>query len=157
MGAAGAGKSTVGRALADELGWPFTDGDDLHLPSSIEKMRRGEGLTDGERWPWLERVRGAIEAAAHAGRPLVVACSALRHSYRLFLAEGLDGVRFVFLRGSRDLLALRLSGRTGHFASAALLDSQLASLETPADGVLTLDAALPVDVLVRRIVQSLRS
>lgn len=156
MGAAGAGKSTVGRALADELGWTFVDADDLHVASSIEKMGAGIGLSDADRWPWLERVRGVMEAAGRTQRSLVVACSALRESYRTYLFEGLDAVRLVFLQGPAELLQSRLQRRTGHFAAANLLHSQLEALEPPA-GALTLDAGLPVAVLVDRIRESLRS
>jgi gluconokinase len=150
MGAAGAGKSTVGRALADELGWAFTDADDLHDAESIAKMRQGIGLDDAERWPWLRRVKSVVAAAASAGRHHVVACSALREQHRAFLGGGHPDIRLVFLQAEAGLLADRLRRRTGHFAGADLLHSQLEALEPPSDAV-TVDAARPVEELVRDI------
>ena len=154
MGAAGAGKSTVGRALADELGWPFTDADDLHDAGSIAKMRQGIGLEDAERWPWLRRVKSVVAAAASTGRDHVVACSALRGQHRAFLGGGHPDIRFVFLQAGAGLLAERLRRRTGHFAGADLLHSQLEALEPPSDA-LTVDAARPVEELVRDIRRAL--
>jgi gluconokinase len=151
MGAAGAGKTTVGRALADAAAWSFLDADDLHAPSSIERMAAGEPLTESERAPWLWRVRGAIEEALCAERSLVVACSALRKEHRDVLTAGLAGVRLVFLDASPELLRHRLVTRKGHFASSALLDSQLSVLERPDADVLTVDASLPVDTLVAAV------
>ncbi len=154
MGAAGAGKSTVGQALAQALGWPFTDADDLHDAGSIARMRQGIGLEDAERWPWLARVRVVVEEAAAAGRDHVVACSALREQHRTFLGGQRSAVRFVYLQADAALLADRLRARTGHFAGAGLLHSQLEALEPPADA-LTLDAARPVEELVRDIRRAL--
>jgi gluconokinase len=155
MGPSGSGKSTVGRALADALGWSFADADDLHAPESIDRMRQGIGLSDVERQPWLERVRRVIELHAEAGRNLVLACSALRAAYREYLTAAGADVRFVFLRGTPELLKTRLARRTGHFAAAGLLHSQLETLEPPAQA-LEVDAARPVAVLVEEITRSLR-
>lgn len=152
IGVAGSGKSTVGRALAARLGWRFHDADDLHAPASVERMRRGEPLDDELRQPWLRRVRQLIEAAAVAGEPTVIACSALKDRYRRTLADGIEGIRFVLLRGDPALLRERLERRAGHFAGARLLESQLAALELPADA-LAVDVSLPVDAIVDRIVQ----
>jgi gluconokinase len=154
-GAAGAGKSTVGRALADSLGWAFYDADDLHSPENIARMGRGEGLSDELRWPWLSKVRHLITTAIDAGEDAVVACSALKEAYRRYLADGLPPVVFVFLAADDGLLRSRLAQRAGHFAGPALLDSQLATMEPPRDAV-TVDAALPVDTLVERIRATLR-
>jgi gluconokinase len=151
MGAAGAGKTTVGRALADAAGWTFLDADDLHAASSIERMAAGEPLTEAERRPWLWRVRAAIEEALCAERPLVVACSALRKEHREVLTDGLAGIRLVFLDASSQLLHHRLVTRKGHFASSALLESQLSVLEPPGPDVLTVDASLPVATLVATV------
>jgi gluconokinase len=149
MGPAGAGKSTVGRALAEALGCPFRDADNLHSPESIEKLRAGRRLTDEDRLPWLRRVHQEIlRLASDAGG--VVACSALRQRYRAILAEGVPDVRWVYLQASPDVLRSRLSTRRGHFAGPAIVDSQLEALEPPADA-LTLDATLPVDALVAHI------
>jgi gluconokinase len=149
-GVTGVGKSTVGRALAEALGWEFYDADDLHLPEDREQMRRGEGLTDAQRQPWLERVRAVLVDVAGRGANAVVACSALKRQYRDMLAEGLASVRFVFLTAPPHVLRARLEQRTGHFAGVPLLASQLATVELPADG-LVFDAALPVTTLVALI------
>jgi gluconokinase len=154
MGPAGAGKSTVGRALADELGWAFTDADDLHAAESVAKMRHGVGLDDDERWPWLERVRAVADAALESNQPCVIACSALREQYRAFLGAGRQGVTFVYLEAPPHVLAARLRERRGHFASVDLLHSQLQALEPPA-GALTVDATQPVMAVVREIRRAL--
>jgi gluconokinase len=149
-GAAGAGKTTVGRALAAALRCAFYDADDLHRPEDIAQMARGEQLTDAQRQPWLQRVRAVIEAAAAAGHDAVVACSALRDAYRRTLADGIEDVRFVYLAAGAALLRDRLSGRIGHFAGVALLESQLATLEPPRDAIVV-DAAAPVPQLVEEL------
>jgi gluconokinase len=149
MGAAGAGKTTVGRALADALGWPFHDADDEHTPENRARMQRGEPLTDALRQPWLDRVRAILEEAATRDENAVIACSALRQQYRDLLSGDLP-VRFVFLRADADALRRRLRQRTDHFAGIALVDSQLATLEEPSNA-LTLDATLPVDEVVATI------
>ena len=154
MGPAGAGKSTVGRALAQSLGGSFIDADDLHAAVSVEKMRQGIPLTDEDRWPWLRQVKAAVERRAASREPVVLACSALRQEYRDYLRTGLEDVRIVFLNGTSALLQSRLDRRTGHFAGKELLKSQLDALEPPADA-LTLDAALPSERLVALIVATL--
>ena len=153
-GVSGSGKTTVGRALAARLDWRFHDADDLHAPASIDRMRRNLPLDDELRQPWLERVRAVVEEAARDTRGTVIACSALRNSYRRRLADGIDGVRFVLLQGDPGLVRERLERREGHFAGSGLLDSQLAALESPAHA-LTIDVALPVDAIVDRIVSAL--
>lgn len=155
-GVTGSGKSTVGRALADRLGWHFHDADDLHSPEHVERMRRNEPLDDALRLPWLLRVRAVVEEAARDGRGQVIACSALKAQYRETIAGGFRGVRFVHLTGDADLLRDRLALRAGHFAGPGLLDSQLLALEVP-DDALTLDVALPVDALVDAIERDLRT
>ena len=154
-GVAGSGKTTVGRALAERLHWTFYDADDLHTAENRDRMQRGWPLDDARREPWLRRVRAVIEWALSEGAGAVIACSALKARYRATLSEGLSGVRFVFLEADRTLLLERLSERTGHFAGASLLDSQLEALEPPMDG-LSLDASQPVSVLVDAIVSRLR-
>ncbi len=126
MGVSGAGKSAIGTALAAALGVPFVDGDDLHAQANVARMAAGIPLTDADRAPWLERV-GATLAAAPDG--LVVACSALKRAYRDAIRAAVPDVAFVHLAGSPELLRRRLDGRVGHFMPAALLDSQLATLE----------------------------
>jgi gluconokinase len=149
IGVAGSGKTTVGRALAETLGWAFYDADDLHAPDDRERMRRGEALTDRMRQPWLERVRAVIVRAANRNEHAVIACSALKQRHRDVLSRGLP-TRFVFLSADADVLRARLQHRPNHFAGVALLESQLATLEPPSH-VLALDAALSVDALVARI------
>jgi carbohydrate kinase (thermoresistant glucokinase family) len=152
IGAAGAGKTTVGRALAAALGWRFVEGDDLHSPAHVEQMRQGIPLSDEDRAPWLQRVRDAIEESIRSRTPTVVACSALRRRYRELLGHGLPSVRFVFLDADATVLRARLESRTGHFMPAALLPSQLATLERPrADEALTVDATAPVAAQIEAI------
>jgi gluconokinase len=148
MGVAGAGKTTVGQALADALGWQFVEGDELHPPANIDKMRAGLALSDADRLPWLEALSARIGALDRGGRSAVVACSALTRGYRARLAAAAGDVRFVYLRADAPLLEYRLRTRPGHFAGAALLSSQLAILEEPGGSALTLDASLPPDALV---------
>jgi gluconokinase len=140
MGVSGSGKSTVAGILAGRLGWDLEEGDDLHPAANVAKMAAGEPLTDEDRWPWLDRVAGWVRAHTAAGRPGVITCSALKRSYRDRLRG--DHVVFVYLAGSREVLAQRLAARTDHFMPAALLDSQLAALEPPGDG----ENALTVEV-----------
>jgi len=149
IGVAGTGKTTVGRALAETLGWGFYDADDLHATEDRERMRRGEALTDIMRQPWLERVRAVIVRAANRNEHAVIACSALKQQYRDVLSRGLP-TRFVFLSADADVLRARLQQRPNHFAGVALLESQLATLEPPSHA-LALDAALSVDALVARV------
>ena len=149
MGVAGSGKTTVGAALAAALGWHFVDADDLHAPASVAKMARGEPLNDSDRWPWLDRLRGIIDDALAGGGGLVLACSALKASYRARLAGGDAGgrVRFVHLAGTPELFRARLAKRSGHFMKPEMLDSQLSTLEVPGDAI-TVDAAQPVPDVV---------
>lgn len=132
MGVSGSGKSTIGALLAERLGVPFLDADDLHPITNVDKMSAGQPLTDEDRWPWLERVGEAIAAASGTG--IVVACSALKRSYRDAIRANAPGAEFVYLDGSRELLASRLGSREGHFMPATLLDSQLAALERLGEG-----------------------
>lgn len=146
MGAAGSGKSTVGRLLAERLGWPFLDGDDFHPPANVNKMRMGIALTDADRLPWLHGLRKLASRSGSA----VIACSALKESYRLILSGGDPRVRFVYLRADPTLLASRLEKRTGHFFTRPLLESQLAALEEPA-GAIVVDASRPPEAIVEQI------
>jgi gluconokinase len=135
MGVAGSGKTTHGRALAAALSWDFADADDFHPPANIAKMSSGTALTDADRAPWLASLRAEIERRLSAEKPFVLACSALKQSYRDALWADRPRMRLVFLDGPRDLLASRLAARTGHFAGPGLLASQLRDLEPPADAV----------------------
>jgi gluconokinase len=149
MGVSGCGKSSVGAALGQSLGIPYKDGDDLHPAANVEKMRAGIPLTDDDRWPWLARVAQVL----HQHAPVIVGCSALRRAYRDRIRAGAGGdVRFVHLTGSRDIIAARMTARTGHYMPATLLDSQFATLEPPdPDEALTLDIAAPLPALVDSI------
>ena len=140
MGVTGAGKTTVGRLLAEQLGWGFADADDFHPAANVEKMGRGIPLSDTDRIPWLERLRAEITRWVAEGRDVVLACSALKRSYRRVLDPGLPEVRFVYLKGTADLIANRLRSRKGHFAGESLLAGQFADLEEP-KSALTIDIA----------------
>lgn len=156
-GVSASGKSTVGEALAKRLGWVFEDGDALHPAANIAKMRAGIPLTDSDRWPWLEAIGAWVDTRITAGEPAVVACSALKRSYRDLLRRGRPQMHIVSLQVSRDVLAARLKSRHGHFFRASLLDSQLASFEPPgpAEHTLVVDGAAPVPGIVEEIVQRL--
>src|SRR2546425_4323144 len=129
MGVSGSGKTTIAKALADRLGWAFEEGDDLHPGSDVTKMHSGHPLDDRDRWPWLEKVAGWIDGWRQAGKSGVITCSALKRSYRDFLARGRPEVRLLYLHGDIELIAARLAARRGHFMPASLLGSQLATLE----------------------------
>ncbi|SEB08545.1 gluconokinase [Leifsonia sp. 21MFCrub1.1] len=130
MGVSGSGKTTVGRQLAERLGVAFVDADDLHPESNRQKMAGGTPLTDHDRWPWLDAVARTVSACLGSGRGIVVACSALRRSYRDALRAGAGAdVVFAHLTGSADLLHARMAARPGHFMPPALLRSQLETLE----------------------------
>lgn len=145
MGVSGSGKSSLGKALAEAEGWDFQEGDDLHPAANIAKMRAGVPLEDEDRWPWLDRVAGWIAEHLHAGRPGVVACSALKRSYRDRLRQAGDGVRFVYLRVPREELQRRMRQRQ-HFMPPALLDSQLQTLQEPTADEAALTVAATHDV-----------
>ena len=154
MGITGAGKSTVGAALAARLGWRFIEADDFHTESSWKKLERGEPLTDADRAPWLSRLRQELESVRARGESAVLACSALRESYREALKPaGLASgeMRFVYLQADRDLTAERLADRPAHRASPRILDSQIAALEEPHDA-LALSNALAPETIVERVV-----
>jgi len=134
MGVVGAGKTTIGRLLAQQSGWEFADADDFHPNSNVEKIRHGIPLTDEDRQPWLDRLRSAILQWIAEGRNVALACSALKKKYRQQLEAGAE-VRFVYLKGSADLIAKRLRARHGHFADEHILASQFADLEVPESAI----------------------
>ena len=156
-GVSGSGKTTVGSLLAGRLGWPFTDADALHPAANIAKMQSGLPLSDADRHPWLATVGTRMDAYAESGQSAVLACSALKRSYREQLLAGRPEARMVFLHVTREELEARLHARHGHFFPAALLDSQLADLQypEPAEGVLVVDATTPpeqaVDLIIARL------
>jgi gluconokinase len=130
FGVSGAGKTTIGKLLAHELGWRFIEADDFHPLANVEKMRSGHPLTDEDRWPWLERLRQQIKRSLAAGENAVLACSALKRAYRDRLHVS-DQVKFVYLRGDFALVEKQLRSRRRHFMDPNLLQSQFDDLEEP--------------------------
>jgi gluconokinase len=153
MGVTGAGKTTVGQALAEQLHWTFADADDFHSAANIAKMRAGISLTDRDRIPWLASLKQAIAGWLAAKENVVLACSALRSAYRQVLVRSPE-VKLVYLRVSRELVAERLAVRQNHYMNPQLIASQFATLEEPA-GAVTIDAALPTPQAVSNIRQAL--
>jgi gluconokinase len=149
MGVVGAGKTTVGQLLAEQLGWEFADADDFHPTSNVEKIRNGIPLDDADREPWLELLRAAIINWTAEGRSVVLACSALKRTYRQKLEAG-PQVRFVYLKGSASLIAERLRARHAHFAGEQILASQMADLEEP-EGALTVSISAAPQQIVEEI------
>lgn len=148
MGATGVGKTTVGTALAEALGFPFVDADDLHPPANVTKMSRGEPLDDDDRAPWLDAV--GVWLAEH--RQGAVACSALRRDYRDRLRAAAPGTVFLHLVGPSAVIGARVASRADHFMPVSLVSSQLATLEPlePDEAGLEIDCTLPVETIVRR-------
>jgi gluconokinase len=153
LGVTGSGKSTLGKVLAAQLGWRFIEGDDFHTAANVDKMRRGVALTDSDRIPWLQNVRTAIAEALTQGESAVVACSALKKSYRDVLRVSSD-VEFVYLKASMALIEARLQKRRRHFMSPVLIPSQFDTLEEPKKA-LWVDAGLPPGEAVERIRRAL--
>jgi len=154
MGVVGAGKTTIGMLLAQKLGWEFADADDFHPKQNIEKISQGIPLTDSDRAPWLAALHQAIERWNAEGRNVVLACSALKQSYRNELRVG--PVRFVYLKGDYDLLSRRLGSRHGHFATESILKSQLADLEEPEEAM-TVTVDKSSDEIVSEIIRKLKA
>jgi gluconokinase len=150
MGVTAAGKTTVGRALAAALGWEFHDGDDLHSEENKRKMHLGIALDDADRAPWLSALRELIETMLSEGRDGVVACSALKQSYRDELVVEPDAVKVVYLKGAKSVIEQRLRNRTGHFMNPDLLQSQFDTLEEPRDAIVV-DAAAAPEAIVDEI------
>lgn len=159
MGVSGAGKTTVGRALADRLSWSFLEGDDLHPPTNIAKMAKGIPLNDDDRWPWLDAIASVIESWASSGRSGVISCSALRWVYRDHLATAAPSVRFIYLELPISTALERLRTRRGHFMPTTLLESQYETLEPITEAeqerTITLDATQEPAKLVEQAVQQL--
>ena len=165
MGVCGCGKSTVGKALAYELGWPFFDADDFHPPANVAKMAKGVALTDEDREPWLDGVAAEMRAAARKGQHAVLACSALKESYRQRIARGLQAsqaenegpeLRIVYLKGDAKTIEPRLALRSGHFMPASLLQSQFAALEEP-ENAMVIDIRQTTEAQAAQIAAALRS
>ena len=166
MGVCGCGKSTVGQALAEQLGWPFFDADDFHPPANVAKMAKGDALTDEDREPWLDGVAAEMRAVARKGQHAVLACSALKESYRQRIARGLQDpqsaseggseLRIVYLKGDAKTIELRLALRSGHFMPASLLASQFAALEEP-EHAMVIDIRQTTEAQAAQIAAALRS
>jgi gluconokinase len=151
MGVSGAGKTTIGQALAHELGWRFIDADDHHPSANVAKMAAGEPLDDDDRRPWLERLNSLLRSETHA----VLACSALRERYRQRLAEGIERIEWVYLKGEPALIRSRLADRRHRYMPASLLDSQFAALEPPAAAI-TVDVSADVAACIAAIAARLK-
>jgi len=148
MGVTGSGKTTVGRLLAEDLGWKYFDADDFHPAANIEKMKSGVPLTDIDRQPWLVELRDLIDDCLNNNRPAVLSCSALKEAYRGILLPD-ERVQLVYLRGTPGLIGERLQGRSGHYMNPGLLESQFEILEEPSD-VLTIDVSMmPAEIVAR--------
>ena len=151
MGVTGCGKTTIGRLLSAALGWPFYDADNFHSPVNVRKMATGVSLTDEDRGPWLDELRALVSERNERGENGVLACSALKQSYRRTLSTGANLV-VVYLKAEADLIRSRLADRRGHFMPQRLIESQFLDLEEPAEAI-TIPAAWPPD----RIVSAIRS
>lgn len=150
MGVAGSGKSTLGAALAKELGWDFFEADDFHSAENVAKMTAGIPLTDSDRGPWLAALNRQLLSSLQADRRFVLACSALKEKYRSQLFDSVENAAIIYLKGSRELLRLRLSARQGHFMRPQMLQSQLEALEEP-QNALILDVSMSLDDMLDTI------
>jgi gluconokinase len=150
MGVSGSGKTTIGQALAGELGWRYLDADDYHPAANVAKMAAGTPLQDEDRWPWLDKLHSILQREKNA----VLGCSALKEAYRRRLTAGLKDSRIVYLRGSFELLSARAAERKHRFMPASLLQSQFEALEPPRSAI-EIDVAQPVEACVQQILRAL--
>ena len=158
MGVSGSGKTTVGELLAKRLGWAFMEGDRLHPPANVEKMRQGTPLTDADRWPWLDRIGEELKSWAGEGKSGVLTCSALKRAYRDRIRAARPDVRFVYVKGSEALIAARVAARHHEYMPASLLRSQFDTLEEPTlgePGVVTVDAGGTASEEVAEVIAAL--
>ena len=154
MGVSGSGKTTVGKALAERLRWDFYDADDFHPPENVAKMASGISLDDSDRAPWLAALHQLISESLRLNQPGILACSALKERYRQQLFQGNQVVKFVYLKGSYDLIWSRMKTRTDHFMKPDMLHSQFDALEEPSDA-LTLDIALSVEEILELVMKQI--
>ena len=155
MGVSGSGKTTIGKAIAEQLGCRFYDGDDFHTPAIVAKMVAGIPLTDEDRAGWLADLAALIQRGLQRGESGVIACSALKEKYRQALRVDAGQVKFVYLKGSYEVILGRMQNRQAHYMKPAMLQSQFETLEEP-QGVLTVDVTLSPDVIVRNIMEYLQ-
>lgn len=155
MGVSGSGKTTAGKLLAGSLDWDFYDADDFHPAANIEKMSQGIPLDDADRMPWLWQMQGAISNWLATKKNVVLACSALKASYRDLLFGDRDRMRLVYLKGDFELISQRLQQRQNHYMKVGLLSSQFAELEEP-QNVIVIDAAQPPEAIVEQIMERLK-
>jgi gluconokinase len=159
MGVSGSGKSTLAAGLAEREGWPLLEGDSFHPAANIAKMEAGIPLTDEDRWPWLRAITGRADELRAAGQSAVIACSALKRSYRdILIGDRLDTV-LIYLRGSKELIAGRMAGRRGHFMPTTLLDSQFVTLEEPGpdEAPIVVDTSLPPEAALAEAIRQLQA
>ena len=154
MGVSGSGKSTIGAMLAQSLGWQFFDGDTFHPPANIEKMKHGIPLNDQDRAPWLQRLHDELQQQMAEGHSVILACSALKESYRNVLRDEVSPPKFVYLDVDPETIRDRLGHRTAHFFPKELMESQFAALEKPKDAII-IDARKPLDVVVDQVIHTL--
>jgi len=152
MGVSGSGKTTIGKLLADSLNWEFSDADAFHSPENVEKMRRGIPLSEADRVPWLQDLQTAVKHWLLENKNVVLACSALKDSYRQYLILDIDSdrLKLIYLKGSYELIQQRLQERRNHYMTEKLLDSQFDTLEEPLNA-LFIDVAQPPQVIVQNI------
>jgi gluconokinase len=157
MGVSGSGKTTVARFIAERLGFEMLEGDSLHPPENVEKMRRGEPLNDEDRAPWLERIGERLKQIGAEGRGVVATCSALKRAYRAKLLAARPDLIFVYLKGSEGMFGERVRARHHEYMPASLLQSQFATLEEPGldEPSISVDAALPAEAEAEAAVKAL--
>jgi gluconokinase len=156
MGVSGAGKTTIGCALARDLGWRFIDADDYHAPQSVAKMAAGQALSDADREPWLDKLNGELRQSDARGESVVLACSALKEKYRRRLSAGVGKLQYVYLKGDLDLIRSRLADRSHRYMPPSLLESQFAALEPPREAI-TIDVSAAAAACVALIAAQLRA
>ena len=147
MGVSGSGKTTVGRLLAQRLDWSYYEGDQYHSAANIEKMSKGVSLDDDDRMPWLASIKKEIDKCVESGSDAVIACSALRRTYRLALTASDSDTRFVYLKGDPAIIRQRMKSRDRHYMKASMLESQFASLEEPDDAIVIDIGISPQDIV----------